>query len=195
MNLNRMKLLCWVSLTAKVATAVSIKANQFPLITKRNAKYILLTCTVQISTHNTAQLNYLVCLAKWFSVCLQTVIVGSNPLAVTWTSDMMPVWSKEFLGIHATIQCRFTLKLVCDMIITYSQMDGTDNYSQHSSITWPVWLNGLVFVHELSGPGFESRHLPKCFEIGNIGTVVILIMQGIWSSHLTFCLNQISVFG
>ena len=101
----------------------------------------------------------------------------------------------EFLGIHATIQCRLTLKLVHGMIITYSQMDGTDNYSQDSSIIWPVWLNGLVFVHELSGPGFESRHWSKCSEIANIGTVLILIMQGIWSSHLTFCLNLISVFG
>ena len=26
----------------------------------------------------------------------------------------------------------------------------------HSSIIWPVWLNGWVFVYELSGCGFES---------------------------------------
>ena len=37
---------------------------------------------------------------------------------------------------------RFTLKRVRDMIITYSQMHRTDKYSQHSSIIWPVWLNG-----------------------------------------------------
>ena len=36
----------------------------------------------------------------------------------------------------------FTLKCVCDMIRTYSQMHHTDKYSQHSSIIWPVWLNG-----------------------------------------------------
>ena len=35
-------------------------------------------------------------------------------------------------------------------------MHRTDKYSQHSSIIWPVWLNGLVFVYELSGCGFES---------------------------------------
>ena len=29
-----------------------------------------------------------------------------------------------------------------DMIITYSQMHRTDKYSQHSSIIWPVWVNG-----------------------------------------------------
>ena len=32
---------------------------------------------------------------------------------------MAPAWSKEFLDIQASIECRFTLKLVRDMIITY----------------------------------------------------------------------------
>ena len=32
----------------------------------------------------------------------------------------------------------------------------TDKYSQHSSIIWPVWLNGWVFVYQLSGCGFAS---------------------------------------
>ena len=39
---------------------------------------------------------------------------------------------------------------------TCSQMHRTDKYSQHTSVIWPVWLNGWVFVHELSGCGFES---------------------------------------
>ena len=38
----------------------------------------------------------------------------------------------------------------------YSQMQLTDKYSQHSSIIHAVWLNGRVFVHKLSGCGFES---------------------------------------
>ena len=46
------------------------------------------------------------------------------------------------LDIQATIECGFTLKRVRDMIRTYSQMHRTDKYSQHSSIIWPVWLNG-----------------------------------------------------
>ena len=51
-------------------------------------------------------------------------------------------------------------------------MHRTDKYSQHSSIIWPVWLNGWVFVYELNGCGFESRcsHLNfrfrACFEQG-----------------------------
>ena len=46
------------------------------------------------------------------------------------------------LDIQATIDCEFTLKRVRDMIKTYNQMHRTDKYSQHSSIIWPVWLNG-----------------------------------------------------
>ena len=53
--------------------------------------------------------------------------------------------------------CGFTLKCGRDMIGTYSQMCYTDTYSQHSSIMWPKWLNGWVFVDEQSDCGFESR--------------------------------------
>ena len=67
----------------------------------------------------------------------------------------MPVSSKEFLDIQANMECRFTLKRVRDMIRTYSQMHCTDKYSQHSSIIWPVWLNGWVFVYEVSGCMFK----------------------------------------
>ena len=48
------------------------------------------------------------------------------------------------------------VKHVRDMTRTYSQIQHTDNYSQHSSIFWPVRLNGWVFIYELSGCGFES---------------------------------------
>ena len=74
--------------------------------------------------------------------------------------------------IQATIECGFTLKRVRDMIRTYSQMHRTEKYSQHSSIIWPVWLNGWVFVYELNGCGFESRcsnlnfRFRACFEKG-----------------------------
>ena len=36
-------------------------------------------------------------------------------------------------------------------------MHRRDTYSEHSSIIWRVWLNGWVFVYELSGCGFESN--------------------------------------
>ena len=76
-----------------------------------------------------------------------------NPVAVT---DFVPASTKEFPDIQATIECEFTLKCTCDMTRTYSQMHPTDKYSGHSSITWPVWLNGWVSVYELSGSGSES---------------------------------------
>ena len=81
------------------------------------------------------------------------------------------VLSKELLDIQATIECGFNLKRVRDMIGTYNQMHRTDTYSQHSSIFWPVCLNGWELVYELSGCGFEFRyHLNfryrACFEQG-----------------------------
>ena len=66
-------------------------------------------------------------------------------------------FTKKFLDIQANGECGFTLKCVRNIIITYSQMHRTDNYSQFSSVIWSVWPNGWVFVYELSGCGFECR--------------------------------------
>ena len=77
---------------------------------------------------------------------------------VPWHSGNCRVW--------------ITVKLVRDIIKTYSEMHRTDKYSRHSSIIWPIWPNGWVFVYQLSGCGFESRcsHLifryVACFEQG-----------------------------
>ena len=82
----------------------------------------------------------------------------------------MPASSKEFLDIQATIECGFTLKSIYDMARTYSQMHHTDNYSEHSSIIWPVWPNGWVFVSELSGFGFKS----SCSHLSSLDVADIL---------------------
>ena len=85
---------------------------------------------------------------------------------------MAPASSKELIVIQETVECRFTLKLVRDMIKTYSQMHRTGKYSQQSSIIWPVGTNGRVLVYELSCCGFESRcsrlifRYGACFEKG-----------------------------
>ena len=50
------------------------------------------------------------------------MVVGSGPVAVTYISDFVPVSSKKFLDIQATIECGFTLKRVCDMIRTYKEI-------------------------------------------------------------------------
>ena len=47
--------------------------------------------------------------------------MGSSPVAVTYTTDIVLVLSKEFLDIQATLECGFTLEHVRDMIRTYSQ--------------------------------------------------------------------------
>ena len=79
---------------------------------------------------------------------------------------MGPASNKDFLEIQSTVQCGFTLKLEREMMKTYDEMHGTDNYSRLSSIIWPVWINGLVFVYELSGCGFESRCSHLIFRYG-----------------------------
>ena len=84
----------------------------------------------------------------------------------------MPILSKKLIDIEATLKWWFTLKCVRGMITTYSQMHRTDKYSQQIPIIWPVWLNGWVSLHEISGCGFESSssHLNfrfhECFEKG-----------------------------
>ena len=40
-------------------------------------------------------------------------------VSISETSDIVPVSSKEFLDTQATIECRFTLKRICEMIITH----------------------------------------------------------------------------
>ena len=48
------------------------------------------------------------------------VVAGSNTVAVTSTSDIAPVSSKEFLDVQATIEFKFIFQRVRDMIIKYS---------------------------------------------------------------------------
>ena len=62
------------------------------------------------------------------------VVVGSSPVAVSETSDIVAISRKEFHEIHANKLCRFTLKLLGVMIRTYSQVHRTDKSSQFSSI-------------------------------------------------------------
>ena len=58
------------------------------------------------------------------------------------------VSTRSSLTFRQTIKCRFTLKLVCDIIITYRKVHRTDKYSQHGSLinkkktmtSWAKWL-------------------------------------------------------
>ena len=142
----------------------------------------LFTVHLTICSYHVMYVFQLASLAKSLSVRLRTKWLWVRiPLQPIKTWDISPVWSKEF---QATIESGFTLKHVRDMIRTCTQMHHTDKYSQHSSVIWPVWLNGLVFVDELSGCGFKSRwsHLNfryrACLEQGvpwNSGNYIVYI--------------------
>ena len=91
-----------------------------------------------------------VCLwTKW--LCIQIMLLSLR--LQIWHL----LWARSFLIFRQTIECRCSLNLVQDMIIIYSQMHCKDKYSEHSSVIWPVWLNGWVFLYKLSGCGCESH--------------------------------------
>ena len=46
------------------------------------------------------------------------MVVGSSLVTVTQASDLAPASSKVFLDTQASIECGFTLKRICGMIIT-----------------------------------------------------------------------------
>ena len=50
------------------------------------------------------------------------MVVGSNPVTVSKTSDIAPISSKELFDTEATIEYRLNLKRVRDMITKDSQM-------------------------------------------------------------------------
>ena len=68
--------------------------------------------------------------------------MGSSLVAVTETLDMAPGLGENFLHSQAFIELGITLKCIRDMIRTYSQMHRTDKYLQHTSIIWPILING-----------------------------------------------------
>ena len=70
------------------------------------------------------------------------MVKGSNPVAV----NIAPVSSKEFLDIQATIKCRFTLKSVRDMIITYIPL-----------LTFHLNDNSRIFIFVLFKPNRLRR--------------------------------------
>ena len=122
------------------------------------------------TTAHKRTINHLAKLAKSLSCVVRTYLYGALDCVLLscylrvlkWIHTL---WLVEWQGtpclkqaryMEATIECGFTLKRVRDMIITYSQMHRTDNFSQHSLIIWPVWLNGWVLAYEVIGCGFES---------------------------------------
>ena len=93
--------------------------------------------------------------------------------------------SKEFLGIQATMQCEFTLRCVFGIIITYSQMHRTKNFSQHSSSIWSAGLNGWLLIYELNGCGFHSPCSYLSFRYSFVFSKKFLDVQATIASQVT----------
>ena len=80
----------------------------------------------------------------------------SKELAEIYNLNLSPLPPNYNLTLttYLVLECKIILKITSyrssnhcvnnmhSNIITYSQMYCTDKYPQHSSIIWPVWLNG-----------------------------------------------------
>ena len=125
---------------------------------------------------------------RWYNMLFckiwHNLSLRSYPRKLSLLELVIDLQSKEFFDIQVTIQCRFTLKRVRDIIRICSLMHHTDNYSHHSSIIWSVWVNGWVFVYGLSGCGFRSRccHLKVMWFIK-----VKLMFQSFFSTDTESC--------
>ena len=80
------------------------------------------------------------------------MVVGSNPVAVTYTSHIVPVLSKEFLDTHATKECRFIVKHEHDMIRRCSQKYDTNKYPK-------IQLNHLAILAKCLSICLETKWL------------------------------------
>ena len=129
------------------------------LVRNRHEIWSLSNCN-WTRTHNhlvhKRTLNHLAKLVKWLSCVVSTYLEGA--------SDRM------FFIISST-RFRVSPHSIVGWISRKS-LHETGKYSQHSSNICSVWLNGWVFVYELSGCGFESSYshlnftFRSCFEKG-----------------------------
>ena len=69
--------------------------------------------------------------------------MGSSPVAVTASSDIAPVWSKEFLDIQITSGYRFTLTCVCDMIKTRNRLQTFEKNLRRKRSWWRSLLGSV----------------------------------------------------
>ena len=85
-----------------------------------------------------------------------------------------------FLSCHDAFQSESwlcCLKRIHEMIRTYSQMHCIDRCSQHSSIIWSVWLNGWVFVYEISVCGWIDELFCICVMVDWRNAISLLSSQ------------------
>ena len=113
---------------------------------------VFLSDSIRIRTHNhlvwKQTLNQIV---KWLSDVYKLSDCGFQSCCCHLNLRFSTCLSKEFLDIQAAVECRFTLKLVHDMIMTYSQYFYERSDQNLSFIrTWPerpiFWWVVLVRV-------------------------------------------------
>ena len=89
----------------------------------------------------TTQIKHLTNLGKWLSVHLRPKFLC---VQISLLSRKPQIWcvlrARSYLTFSQTIECGFTLKLVRDMIMTNSQIHGTDECSQYGPIILRVSL-------------------------------------------------------
>ena len=115
------------------------------------------------------------------------MVKGSNPVAV----NIVPVSSKEFLDIQATIKCRFTLKRVRDMIVTYIPLL-TFHLNDNSRILIFVLFKPKILIID-----WEENIACLCFlfqnQVSHIKIVLVLLLC--INGHMPCLLFQSSLVG
>ena len=95
----------------------------------------------------TTQLNHLASLTNRLSVRLRTRRLWVQLSMQSLKFQIFRLFrAKVFLDIQGNKGCGFTLKCVCEIIKTNTQMQRTGKYSQDSSMICPVWQKGWDWV-------------------------------------------------
>ena len=96
-----------------------------------------------------------------------------NPAPVNKTSDIAPVLSKRFPDIQITVECRFTLKRLHDMIITYSQIKEYPLHKITYSESWSITMYDIAKIHCILK--FQNIHVYEGFIASELVTRGIII--------------------
>ena len=137
-----------------------------------------------IPTHNhlvcKRTLDHLAQLAKWLTCVVSTYLYGA--FGCILLSCHLRVSSLYSLPECQATPCSKQAPYRTDKYRTYR----TDKYSQNSSIIWPVWLNGWVFVYELSGCGFEF----SCSHLIPLNCFLILLLVAVKYYHCSLRISS-----
>ena len=86
--------------------------------------------------------------------------------------------------------CKRTLSHLAKLTKWFSCFVSTYLHSRHSSVFWPLWLHGWVFVYELSGCRFESRCCHSDFRL-SVLSVFFVLNQMFLTKTLKYVLSSL----